>query len=200
MGPQTIRGVDRSSGPPRLRGRFIDAVDRDGLQFWAPEKEGLDAKRDCEANWRSSFTLLEQDVDRKARKALAAVVDLVKERVAEKYRKYVPSRTSSRCSRTCTTTRGHLPPHLDFPMHEGFGVVIVTIQMAGPPSIIALLKGTESDFEVFTEEQREKCWTFPLQVGDCYVLSGDARRRCATTACCAVALAGRPARTSRASP
>ena len=63
-------------------------------------------------------------------------------------------------------------------MHEGFGVVIVTIQMAGPPSIIALLKGTESDFEVFTEEQREKCWTFPLQVGDCYVLSGDARNVC----------------------
>ena len=26
-----------------------------GLQFWAPEKEGLDAKRDCEANWRSSL-------------------------------------------------------------------------------------------------------------------------------------------------
>jgi hypothetical protein len=25
----------------------------------------------------------------------------------------------------------HLPPHLDFPLHDGFGVVIVTIQMTG---------------------------------------------------------------------
>ena len=149
-----------------------------GLQFWAPEKEGLDAKRDCEANWRSSFTLLEQDVDRKARKALAAVVDLVKERVAEKYRKYVSLENLIALQPNLHNDARHLPPHLDFPMHEGFGVVIVTIQMAGPPSIIALLKGTESDFEVFTEEQREKCWTFPLQVGDCYVLSGDARNVC----------------------
>lgn len=162
--------------PEKVRGRFMTPSTRRSLV--SPAQEGLDAKRDCEANWRSSFTLLEQDVDRKARKALAAVVDLVKERVAEKYRKYVSLENLIALQPNLHNDARHLPPHLDFPMHEGFGVVIVTIQMAGPPSIIALLKGTESDFEVFTEEQREKCWTFPLQVGDCYVLSGDARNVC----------------------
>ena len=72
----------------------------------------------------------------------------------------------------------HLPPHLDFPMHDGFGVVIVTIQMAGPQSVIALLKGADSDFDVTVEKEKERCWTFSLNVGDCYILSGDARNVC----------------------
>ena len=63
-------------------------------------------------------------------------------------------------------------------MHDGFGVVIVTIQMAGPQSVIALLKGADSDFDITVEKEKERCWTFSLNVGDCYILSGDARNVC----------------------
>jgi len=153
-------------------------LERGGLRFGAAQKEGQDFLNDEEANWKSSFHLFPRDVSPEARTALHALIELVKQRVDDRYKEYVSLENLIALQPNLHNDAKHLPPHLDFPMHDGFGVVIVTIQMAGPQSVIALLKGADSDFDVTVEKEKEKCWTFPLNVGDCYILSGDARNVC----------------------
>jgi len=153
-------------------------LERGGLRFGAAQKEGQDFLNDEEANWKSSFHLFPRDVSPEARTALHALIELVKLRVDDRYQEYVSLENLIALQPNLHNDARHLPPHLDFPMHDGFGVVIVTIQMAGPQSVIALLKGADSDFDVTVEKEKEKCWTFSLSVGDCYILSGDARNVC----------------------
>jgi hypothetical protein len=153
-------------------------LERGGLRFGAAQKEGQDFLNDEEANWKSSFHLFPRDVSPEARTALHALIELVKQRVDDRYKDYVSLENLIALQPNLHNDARHLPPHLDFPMHDGFGVVIVTIQMAGPQSVIALLKGADSDFDVTVEKEKERCWTFPLNVGDCYILSGDARNVC----------------------
>jgi hypothetical protein len=153
-------------------------LEKGGLRFGAAQKEGQDFLNDEEANWKSSFHLFPRDVSSEARTALHALIELVKVRVDDRYKEYVSLENLIALQPNLHNDAKHLPPHLDFPMHDGFGVVIVTIQMAGPQSVIALLKGADSDFDITTEKEKERCWTFSLNVGDCYILSGDARNVC----------------------
>jgi len=153
-------------------------LEKGGLRFGAAQKEGQDFLNDEEANWKSSFHLFPRDVTPEARTALHALIELVKVRVDDRYKEYVSLENLIALQPNLHNDAKHLPPHLDFPMHDGFGVVIVTIQMAGPQSVIALLKGADSDFDVTVEKEKERCWTFSLNVGDCYILSGDARNVC----------------------
>jgi hypothetical protein len=153
-------------------------LEKGGLRFGAAQKEGQDFLNDEEANWKSSFHLFPRDVSSEARTALHQLIELVKVRVDDKNKDYVSLENLIALQPNLHNDAKHLPPHLDFPMHDGFGVVIVTIQMAGPQSVIALLKGADSDFDITTEKEKERCWTFSLNVGDCYILSGDARNVC----------------------
>lgn len=172
--------------PPTLAKWDRHRLESGGLRFGASHKEGQDFLNDEEANWKSCFHLFPRDVSPEARTALHELMAVVKERIADKYKAYVSMENLVALQPNLHNDARHLPPHLDFPMHDGFGVVIVTIQMAGPPSVIALLRGAEADFEVNTEEKdRERCWTFPLTVGDCYILSGDARNVCDHGVLCA---------------
>ena len=63
-----------------------------------------------------------------------------------------------------------LPPHLDEPLHDGFGVVIVTVAVAGGGRI--LLQSRPFD------AARRRDYNFQMAEGGAYVLSGDARNTC----------------------
>lgn len=157
-----------------------ERLERAGLSFHAAEKSGPDAADDERANWKSCFTLLERDVDDAARDALRRLVPLVQAVVDAKYRKFVTLENLVAIQPNLHNGAAHLPPHLDFPLHDGFGVVIVTLQVAGPPAAVALVRGDKhADFESNgAPEARERCWTLRLQTGDAYVLSEDARNFC----------------------
>jgi predicted nucleic acid-binding protein len=63
-----------------------------------------------------------------------------------------------------------LPLHLDSPRYDGFGVVIVTIAMAGSAEVLLVDDGEDGE--------EPMSWSFPLQQGELYVLSGNARNKC----------------------
>jgi len=60
-----------------------------------------------------------------------------------------------------------LRPHLDEPLHDGFGVVIVTLAVSGNATI--LLQSRPWDVEA------RRDYHFPLRAGHAYVLCGDVR-------------------------
>jgi hypothetical protein len=82
----------------------------------------------------------------------------------------------------------HLAAHLDAPLHEGFGKVIVTVAIRGSATILLIGKGDDDDDEEeedCVEDEDEKsdqqlraAWKFQLNGGEAYVLSGSARNIC----------------------
>ena len=51
--------------------------------------------------------------------------------------------------------------------------------VAGMGGILACLDAWHAlRTAIRVEKEKEKCWTFSLNVGDCYILSGDARNVC----------------------
>ena len=66
--------------------------------------------------------------------------------------------------------RVYLRPHLDEPLHDGFGIVIVTVAVRGDARI--LLHSRPWDTEHGAE------YWFPLRQGQAYMLASDARNVC----------------------
>jgi hypothetical protein len=145
-------------------------------------------------------------LDAAAVQALEKLILLVKEVVAPKYKKFIEMKHLIALQPNLHNGTEHLPPHLDFPLHDGFGVVIVTMQVRGavffsflffylglrrvivtmqvkgPPCIVTLSRGGRDSAQVESsaelDRQREKSWKLWLRSGDAYVLSGDARNYC----------------------
>ena len=70
-----------------------------------------------------------------------------------------------------------LKPHMDQPLHEGFGKMIVTIAIRGGGATIVLLDKDENG----TTEDGDKyqlSWRFHLCEGEAYILTGRARNLC----------------------
>ena len=67
----------------------------------------------------------------------------------------------------------HLAAHLDWPLHEGFGKVILTVAIRGSATILLISGDTvgEGEYEV------QPAWRFHLNEGEAYILSGNARNR-----------------------
>merc|ERR1711918_71506 len=65
----------------------------------------------------------------------------------------------------------HLKAHLDWPLHEGFGKVIVTVAIKGGATILII--GYDYD-----ATGHQPVWKFRVEEGEAYVLSGSARNRC----------------------
>ena len=82
----------------------------------------------------------------------------------------------------------HLAAHLDAPLHEGFGKVIVTVAIRGSATILLIGKGADDDDDddddcaededEKSNEQLQPAWKFQLNEGEAYVLSGNARNIC----------------------
>ena len=64
----------------------------------------------------------------------------------------------------------HLAAHLDAPLHEGFGKIIVTVAIRGSAIILLIGKGDGT--------VHQPSWKFHLKEGEAYVLSGNARNIC----------------------
>ena len=70
-----------------------------------------------------------------------------------------------------------LKPHMDQPLHEGFGKMIVTVAIRGGGATIVLLDKDENG----TTEDGDKyqlSWRFHLCEGEAYILTGRARNLC----------------------
>jgi hypothetical protein len=81
----------------------------------------------------------------------------------------------------------HLAAHLDAPLHEGFGKVIVTVAIRGSATILLIGKGDDDDDDdeeyadeedVNNDQQLQPAWKFHLKEGEVYVLSGNVRNVC----------------------
>lgn len=68
----------------------------------------------------------------------------------------------------------YLPLHLDNPLHDGFGVVIVTVPIYGLADIVLVDEGELNDHTA-----KPVSWKFRIGPRKLYVLSGHARNRCA---------------------
>mmetsp|Transcript_57397 Transcript_57397/g.113131 ORF Transcript_57397/g.113131 Transcript_57397/m.113131 type:complete len:315 (-) Transcript_57397:101-1045(-) len=155
------------------------------IKFHMREFEGEEAAEDEERNLRCSVDLVHQGVVEKGddngqggggevlwsaplREAVAAVADLVKPQLEEKYRACLDHLVALQPNQHNGTDV--LPLHLDEPSFEGFGVVVVTIAMAGSATIVLNDEGGVGE---------EACsWHFSLGRGDLYFISGDARNKC----------------------
>jgi len=72
----------------------------------------------------------------------------------------------------------HLGAHLDAPLHEGFGKVIVTVAIRGSATILLIGKGDDGDDGDDDDESEQPAWKFRVEEGEAYVLSGNARNIC----------------------
>ena len=84
----------------------------------------------------------------------------------------------------------HLAAHLDAPLHEGFGKVIVTVAIRGSATILLIGKDVDDndndddeedcakDEDEKSNEQSQPAWKFQLNEGEAYVLSGNVRNIC----------------------
>ena len=76
----------------------------------------------------------------------------------------------------------HLAAHLDAPLHEGFGKVIVTVAIRGSATILLIGKGEDEEDDEEDDEDSDRllqpAWKFHLKEGEVYMLSGNARNMC----------------------
>ena len=82
----------------------------------------------------------------------------------------------------------HLAAHLDAPLHEGFGKVIVTVAIRGSATILLIGKGDDDndyerankniDLDESSDLNLQPAWKFHLKEGEAYVLSGNVRNVC----------------------
>ena len=79
----------------------------------------------------------------------------------------------------------YLPLHVDDPLSDGFGVVIITVALWGTADVVLVDDGEPDEISAIyaTSAEQSGCvdnsWAFPLRPGQLYVLSGPARNKCA---------------------
>lgn len=154
----------------------LNRLDDSGVRLYAAEKVGVDAKKDEAAN-RSAITVLKGEWNARGFQAANGLIDALRPSGgciqfdmlrAEELVAYQPNLHNG---------ARHLAAHLDWPRHEGFGKVIVTVAIKGGATIL-LIGGTSNQDESSGGEAAQPAWRFHLNEGECYVLSGCARSRC----------------------
>lgn len=138
-----------------------------GLSFHSAAKHGKDAADDKAANLRSCVRLKEEDVDDEMREALESVARRVESVLADKYKSVARLECLEALQPNLHNGKDHLPPHLDHPLNDGFGVVIVTLCVAADANIL-----------IVPESQNTKPYWFHAKRKQAYILSGTARNQC----------------------
>ena len=152
---------------PHSYGKFgKTALQNLGVNFHAAEKRGAAAKNDESANWKSCFRIKESDLSPEYLRALNIVIKIVKNLVPSKYQHVITLNQLHALQPNLHNGLDHLPAHIDSPLNDGFGVVIVTICVHQDADIIML------------SNRSNKSWVFNVQEGETYVLSGDSRNVC----------------------
>ena len=134
------------------------------------EYNGAEADSDRAANRRASVLLAVDELPEKLHDALTALTALLRPLLPERYRALIVPAQLVAAQPNLHNGRRFLRPHLDEPLHDGFGVVIVTIAITGTANI--LIRARPWD-----EERREDVH-FPLAPRQVYALSGEARNVC----------------------
>jgi len=160
--------------------RALQALDGSPVRLRAFEKAGADADEDERAN-RAALCILDETLPRKdgavpfraAQKICNALrpagLDPPGILAASQLVAYQPNLHNG---------AAFLKPHLDQPLHEGFGKIIVTVAIRGGGATIVLLDRDESAVDDATGERYQRSWRFHLCEGEAYVLSGSARNLC----------------------
>jgi len=179
---------------PAMYGSFgKNSLTKAGIKFHAAEKRSGEARRDEAANWHSCVRLAASDISPAQVAALEAVVAVVRAAVAAEYRPCISLSNLQALQPNLHSGLDHLPAHMDSPLHDGFGVVIVTVCVhqsanilmvnaaptntstgsSDPPSSSS--SSSLSSKEKKNKKDRKECWWFQANEGDLYVLSGAAR-------------------------
>ena len=113
--------------------------------------------------------------------ALNTVIRIVKKMVPVRYQHVISMDQLHALQPNLHNGLDHLPAHIDSPMNDGFGIVIVTICVHQNADILML------------SNKSNKSWVFNVQEGQTYVLSGDSRNICDHGVICPLEKRGRRA-------
>ena len=170
-------GIDDSTGRKRAYGYFASAGTKDESSATMSlaaahfershvmkEYSGERAAADRAANKRASVWLDASDLPPTLHDVLQRLTDTLRPLLPMRYRAFmVPSQLVA-AQPNIHNGRAFLRPHLDEPLNDGFGVIIVTVAIGGAAKILLRPNNRTTD---------EK-W-FRLEQGEAYALSGDAR-------------------------
>ena len=132
------------------------------------EYDGDAADADREANKRASILLAEEELPEGLHSALALLTEQLRPLLPPRYRGVVVPEQLVAAQPNLHNGKRYLRPHLDEPLHDGFGVVIVTVAVAGRAKIVLRERPAGPDAPA------REVW-FALGAGEAYALSGDAR-------------------------
>ncbi|KAG7354069.1 hypothetical protein IV203_003425 [Nitzschia inconspicua] len=144
------------------------------VRLVAPEKEGQDAIDDETANRKAICILDMEDADLDVEGTTKEFINFLNPNSAKLDSKTVCPEELIAYQINMHNGMRYLPAHLDWPLHEGFGKVIVTVAIRGDADVL-LIAG---DTIVVGGEELQPAWRFHLEQGECYVLSDRARNRC----------------------
>lgn len=133
-------GLGNENDRARLRGfGMLDSValTNSPVRLHAPEKSGKGALEDERANWTAS-SQLEGDMSRLAQQPGRSIAKQLSGQVpADRLGALIA------CQPNLHNGALHLGAHLDWPLHEGFGICIATVAIKGGGNV--LLLGGEGD-------------------------------------------------------
>jgi hypothetical protein len=152
----------------------LDRLDAARVRLAAPEKDGQDAIDDEVANRKAICILHDKENDLDIGNITDQLVDTLNPSVSGLDPDTVATNNLVAYQINLHNGCRYLPAHLDWPLHEGFGRVIVTVAIRGNATVL-LIAG---DTIMVGGEELQPAWRFHLQEGECYVLSDRARNRC----------------------
>ena len=176
-------GTDDRSGRLRCYGYVRTSVaERHYTQSHAMrEYEGAKAELDREANRRASTMLEADELPEGFDAALARLCARVAKEVPAAYRSAVSPDQLVAAQPNLHNGQRYLKPHLDEPLHDGFGVVIVTVAVRGAAHVL-LQSSSAADGEGLAPADADaaarRCFRLDAEACEAYVLSGAARNTC----------------------
>lgn len=105
------------------------------------EYTAAEADRDRAANHRASVELNEDELPPRLSEALASLTAQLRPLLPERYRHLVSPEHLVAAQPNLHNGKRFLRPHLDEPLHDGFGVVIVTVAIRGDATILSTPTG-----------------------------------------------------------
>lgn len=151
----------------------LDRLDASTVRLHAPEKTGIDAEEDEKANRRAICVLDtdNDDADLNATRVAKDVCAAIMPNRAGLDPTIVRAEELIAYQTNLHNGAQHLAAHLDCPLHEGFGKVIVTVAIRGSATILLISGDTVGE----GENEVQPAWRFHLNEGEAYALSGNAR-------------------------
>ena len=177
-------GTDDRSGRLRCYGYVRSPIaERHYTQSHAMrEYDGAKAELDREANRRASTMLERDELPNGFDAALANLCARVAEQVPAVYRSAVSPEQLVAAQPNLHNGQRYLKPHLDEPLHDGFGVVIVTVAVRGAAHVLLQSSVAAASEEGLAPADADAaarhCFRLDAAACEAYVLSGAARNAC----------------------